>query len=235
LQADRLQTQLEARLNFEFRDPERGFDRSKVKGLVAKLVRVRDPRNATALEISAGAKLYQVVVDTEQTGKLLLQKGGLRTRVTILPLNKISARCTDAAKIDCAKQIAASKGGSAYLALELVGYEEEVRKAMEYTFGNAIICDSSEIAKEVAFDRRIRNRTVTLEGDVFDPSGTLTGGSKNQIGSLLGRIEALATAKDTLEVKEAELKAITAALQRLESQVLRLIALSTIVDSSPSY
>ena len=107
---EKLSAQLEARLNFEFKDPERGFDRSKVKGMVAKLVRVNDSSAATALEIAAGSKLYQVVVDTETTGKLILQKGGLKKRVTILPLNKINNRCTDPAKVQRAKDIAAANG-----------------------------------------------------------------------------------------------------------------------------
>ena len=77
-----------AGMDFQYRDPERGFDRSSVKGVVAKLVRVKDPANATALEVAAGGKLYQVVVDTEATAKALLSKGQLRNRVTIVPLNK---------------------------------------------------------------------------------------------------------------------------------------------------
>ena len=40
-------------------------------------------------QVAAGGKLYNVVVDSEQTGKLLLEKGGLRRRITIIPLNKI--------------------------------------------------------------------------------------------------------------------------------------------------
>ena len=75
-------------MDFQYRDPERGFDRSSVKGVVAKLVRVKDPADATALEVAAGGKLYQVVVDTEATAKALLSKGQLRNRVTIVPLNK---------------------------------------------------------------------------------------------------------------------------------------------------
>ena len=59
-----------------------------MKGVVAKLVRVKDPANATALEVAAGGKLYQVVVDTEATARALLSKGQLRNRVTIVPLNK---------------------------------------------------------------------------------------------------------------------------------------------------
>ena len=77
-------------MDFQYRDPERGFDRSTVKGVVAKLVCVKDPADATALEVAAGGKLYQVVVDTEATAKALLSKGQLRNRVTIVPLNKAS-------------------------------------------------------------------------------------------------------------------------------------------------
>ena len=140
---EKLGAQLEARLAFEYRDPEKGFDRSRVKGMVARLVRVSNPAAATALEIAAGSKLYQVVVDTESTGKLILQKGALKKRVTILPLNVINNRCTDPAKVQRAKQIASAAGGQANLALELVGYEEEVCRAMEHVFGSTIICDSS--------------------------------------------------------------------------------------------
>lgn len=47
-------------MDFSFRDPERGFDRACVKGVVARLVRVRDAAATTALEVAAGGKLYQV-------------------------------------------------------------------------------------------------------------------------------------------------------------------------------
>ncbi len=49
-----------AGVDFSFKDPDRGFDRSRVKGVVARLVRVRDASAATALEVAAGGKLYQV-------------------------------------------------------------------------------------------------------------------------------------------------------------------------------
>ena len=54
-------------------------------------MQVKDPAASTALEVVAGGKLYQVVVDTEVTGKALLSKGQLQKRVTIIPLNKIDA------------------------------------------------------------------------------------------------------------------------------------------------
>lgn len=209
---DKLSASLDARLSFVFKDPVAGFDRSKVKGLVARLVRVNNSKAVTALEIAAGAKLYQVVVDSENTGKLLLQKGELKKRVTILPLNKINASCTDPTKLQRAKSVAEAMNGEANLALELVGYEKEMQKAMEYVFGSTIVCDTSEIAKEIAFDKLIRNRTVTFDGDSFDPRGTITGGSKNSLGVLLSKIDELATAQDECAQKQKELSEVRAQL-----------------------
>lgn len=56
---DRLSAQLAGRLNFEYQDPQKNFDRSKVKGLVAKLIDVKDKTHSTALEVAAGGRLYQ--------------------------------------------------------------------------------------------------------------------------------------------------------------------------------
>ena len=203
---------IEARLRFEYKDPERGFDRSKVRGMVAKLVKVKDIRNATALEVVAGGKLYQVVVDTEQTGKQLLDHGQLKKRVTILPLNKLNAKCVDEGRVRLAKEVAAKSRGSAHLAIELVGFEDELTKAMEYVFGGTIVCDSSMVAKAIAFDRSIGTKTVTLEGDVYDPSGTLTGGSASQIGTILMKLQ-------ELEEAEAALREATDNLKSLEKQL----------------
>lgn len=50
---------------FSGRDPERGWDRSKVKGLLANLITIQDVSYATALEVVAGGRLYNIVVDTE--------------------------------------------------------------------------------------------------------------------------------------------------------------------------
>ena len=82
-----------ANIDFSYSDPCPNFDRSRVKGLVAQLFTLdkEHSRAGTALEICAGGRLYNVVVDTSDTGTKLLQGGKLRKRVTIIPLNKISA------------------------------------------------------------------------------------------------------------------------------------------------
>lgn len=201
---------VEARLQFEYRDPEPRFDRTRVKGMVAKLFTMIDAHTATALEVVAGGKLTQIVVDNEQTGKALLQNGQLRKRVTILPLSKLSSRVISEDKVNRAKQLARSMRGEANLALDLIRFDESVRRAMEFTFGGAIVCSTSDIAKAIAFDKNLRLKTVTLEGDSFDPSGTLTGGSNNNLGTLLAKIESLRQLQSSL----AEKKEDAARLQR---------------------
>ena len=91
----------QGRLDFNYSNPEPNFDRSKVKGLVAQLISVNKPEAMCALEVSAGGKLYNVVVDDEVTGKKLLKNGKLKRRVTIIPLNKIRARKIDPATVRC--------------------------------------------------------------------------------------------------------------------------------------
>lgn len=54
-----LSAQLDGRLRFDYADPAPGFDRSRVKGMVAHLVDMKDARNCTALEVAAGGKLFQ--------------------------------------------------------------------------------------------------------------------------------------------------------------------------------
>jgi structural maintenance of chromosome 2 len=91
-QADALKRRV-ANIDFSYNDPTPNFDRSKVKGLVAQLFTLDKnfTQAGTALEICAGGRLYNVVVDSAQTGTQLLQNGKLKKRVTIIPLNKISA------------------------------------------------------------------------------------------------------------------------------------------------
>ncbi|BDA47769.1 Structural maintenance of chromosomes protein 2 [Coccomyxa sp. Obi] len=202
-------------MDFQYRDPDRGFDRAAVKGVVARLVRVKDPATTTALEVAAGGKLYQVVVDTEATAKALLSRGQLRNRVTIIPLNKVSSRSASPAVQAAAAKIGR---GKATIALELVGYDAELGAAMKYTFGNAFVCKDAATAKSLAFHKEVHTRCVTLEGDDFNPSGTLTGGSRSTGASLLTRLHELALAEEelaghseTLAAAESRLKDMAAA------------------------
>jgi structural maintenance of chromosome 2 len=202
-----------ANIDFNYTDPVANFDRSKVKGLVAQLFTLDKEhiRAGTALEICAGGRLYNVVVDTEVTGTQLLQGGKLRKRITIIPLNKIATFKAQAQTIATAQKLAP---GKVDLALSLVGYDDEVSAAMEYVFGNTLICADAETAKRVTFDPSVRMRSITLEGDAYDPSGTLSGGSSPNSSGVLVTLQKLNDL--TRQLKEAE-----ASLQALQSRITR--------------
>jgi structural maintenance of chromosome 2 len=201
--ADALKRQA-ANIDFNYADPHPNFDRSKVKGLVAQLFTLNKDQvpAATALEICAGGRLYNVVVDSAETGTQLLQKGKLRKRVTIIPLNKISAFKASAEKIGAAQNLAP---GKVDLALSLVGYDEDVLAAMNYVFGNTLICQDANTAKKVTFDPSVRMKSVTLEGDVYDPSGTLSGGSSPNSSGVLVTLQKLNEITKELRSKERQL------------------------------
>ncbi|CAG7869886.1 unnamed protein product [Brassica rapa] len=203
-----------ANVQFTYRDPVKNFDRSKVKGVVAKLIKVNDRSSMTALEVTAGGKLFNVVVDTEDTGKQLLQKGDLRRRVTIIPLNKIQSHLVPSRVQQAAVRLVGK--GNAELALSLVGYSEEIKNAMEFVFGSTFVCKTTDVAKEVAFNRDIRTPTVTLEGDIFQPSGLLTGGSRKGGGELLRQLHDLAEAETKLQVHQKRLYEIEAKINELK-------------------
>lgn len=81
--------------------------------------------------------------------------------------------------------------GKVNLALSLVGYPAEVSAAMSYVFGSTLICADKATAKAVTFDRSVGAKSVTLEGDVYDPSGTLSGGAAPKGQSVLVRVQEL--------------------------------------------
>ena len=114
------------------------------------------------------------VVDDEKTGKALLERGQLRRRVTLIPLNKVRAGRLDDKRCARAASVAKKAGGSARIALEFVGHEAHVKNAVEYAFGGALVCDSMDVARAVAFDAGVKARCVTLDGDVCDPRGSAT-------------------------------------------------------------
>lgn len=60
---------------------------------------------------------------------------------------------------------------------------------MDYVFGNTFICKDLNVARQVAFHQRINKRCVTLDGDVVEPAGTLSGGAKQKGASLLLQLE----------------------------------------------
>ena len=200
-QVDNMWSRVESRLRFDFSTPYKGFDRSSVKGIVAQLLSVKQPKFSTALEVTAGGKLYNVVVDTEKTAKAVLQNGKLKRRVTIIPLNKIARKHVSDEKL----KLAQSFGADVTTAINLIGYPEEVEAAMAYIFGSTLICEDAKTAEKVTFHDKIRLKSVTKDGDVYDPAGTLSGGSRAETQSILLHITKLNEAKEKLHVLDSRI------------------------------
>ena len=204
-----LRSQVGHLTKFEYSEPYGGFDHSKVKGIVADLITLKDAQCSTAIEVAAGGRLFNVVVADDATGKDILEKGKLSRRVTIIPLNKISSRPIPTDKQRLAAEMT---DGNAQVALSLVGSPRELSAAMEYVFGGTFVCKDKASAERVAFDKALGVRAVTLDGDVYEPSGTLTGGSAPANAGLLDRLFAYKALQSDIRSIETELSDVEKAL-----------------------
>ena len=77
------------------------------------------------------------------------------------------------------------------MALDLIEFNPEFQKAMEFVFGNTFVCNTSEIARKLAYNEKFKVRCVNLDGDEFDPSGILRGGAVNKSESILKKVDDL--------------------------------------------
>ncbi|XP_028132616.1 structural maintenance of chromosomes protein 2 [Diabrotica virgifera virgifera] len=201
---------------FSYSDPEPNFNKRCVKGVVCQLLKCNDTATCMALETAAGGKLYNVVVDTEATGKKLLKNGRLQRRITFVPLNKIKASKIDNYTIQLAQKLVGAENCKP--AMSLIEYDRELQSAMEFVFGNVFICRDLSIAKQISFHDKIRRKCVTLDGDVTDPSGTLSGGAPIKGGSMFLQLWEAQKKEGLLATKERELEKINALIQQLSGQ-----------------
>jgi chromosome segregation protein len=141
-----------------------------VCGLVAQLGRV-EPRYQLALETAAGARLGNLVVEDDGVAaagiELLKQKRA--GRATFLPLNKIQpSRLTDTASLRYAN-------GFIDYAVNLIDCEPRYRAIFAYVFGGTVVFESLNAARPYLG----KYRMVTLEGEILESSGAMTGGSSS--------------------------------------------------------
>ena len=123
-----------------------------------------------ALEISAGARLGYVVVedDTIAAAGINLLKEARAGRATFLPLSKIhSSRTQD-------DSLLRQSSGFIELAVNLVVCKPEYSNIFSYVFGNTVVFETLNDARSHLGKQRL----VTLEGELLETSGAMTGGSK---------------------------------------------------------
>ncbi|KAJ9583005.1 hypothetical protein L9F63_022663, partial [Diploptera punctata] len=222
-------------VNFQYKDPDINFQRSSVHGVVCKLFKMKDPAMSTALEIAAGGRLFNVIVDTEVTAKKLLNKGQLQRRTTIIPLNKIVGHSLDQRTVSLAEQLVGKD--NVFPALSLIEYDPVIHPAMQWILGQTFICRDMEAAKKVTFNERILKKSVTLDGDVFDPSGTLSGGSRPRGMPLLNQLEEFHKAQEEFNAQEQrvtkidhDIKNITKVAERYQQLKQRVELMSHEVE-----
>jgi len=150
-------------------------DLSGVHGMVVQLGKV-EPKYHLALETAAGGRLGFIVVEDDRVGAqgIELLKSQRAGRATFLPLNKIRAPRKD--------NVATMRFGRGYVdfAVNLITCEPQYNNIFGFVFGNTIVFDTIENARALLGKHRI----VTLEGDILEMSGAMSGGSKSSRSSL---------------------------------------------------
>ena len=85
---------------------------------------------------------------------------------------------------------------------------------MEYVFGTTLVCEDADTAKRVTFDPSVRMKSVTLEGDIYDPSGTLSGGSSPQSSGVLVILQQLNELNRELDQSQRSLHELQATMTK---------------------
>ncbi len=157
-------------------------------GLVAQLGQV-DPRYQLALEIAAGARLGHIVVDDDgiAAAGIELLKHARAGRATFLPLTKIRPSRHGNVNLNYAK-------GYIDLAVNLIDCEPRYQDIFLFIYGNTLIFESLETARPHLGKQRL----VTLDGDILESSGAMTGGSKPSRPSIRFGVTKL---EDSLELR----------------------------------
>ena len=173
---------------------------SGIHGPVSRLIRTDDDYTV-AIEIALGGAMQQIVVGTESDGKAaigyLKRTGG--GRATFLPMNTISGRRLQENGLE-------SQRGFVGIASELVRSEQCYRGIVENLLGRTVICENIDCAIAMAKQYRNRFKIVTLDGQVMNPGGSMTGGSVNKEAGILSRANEL----EKLTKREQELTAARA-------------------------
>ena len=164
----------------------------------------------TAIEISLGGGISDIITENESQAKILinhLKKNNLG-RATFLPLTIIKGR-----KVNLNDNIKKIKGYIG-IASELISYDEKFTPAINYVLGRTIICNSMDEALNFAKYTDYSYKIVTLQGEVINPGGALTGGSiYNKNVNIIGR-------KREIEGIEKELNEISKDLRDLNAKVI---------------
>ena len=177
-----------------------------IHGTVAELGTI-DPDYSVALEIAGGNRLSYIVVENEQVATecvnvLKREKIG---RASFIPLDKIKSQGLGKLPKD---------DGVIDFALNLVKFDPKMRPAFEFVFSDTIVTEDFETAKRQGFQGQ---RAVSLDGDLVERSGIMTGGYFHKaVAGLSLQVE------DTSPEIASRLKGLEEILNNLQSRQEKL-------------
>ncbi len=217
-------------------EAQRGALRN-IHGPISRLIRTEDAYTV-AIEIALGAAMQQIVVGSEQDGKAaisyLKRTGG--GRATFLPMSNIQGRSLNETGLENCR-------GFVGAADQLVTCETRYRPIVENLLARTVIVQDMDAAIHMAQKYKNRFKIVTLDGQVMNPGGSMTGGSVNKDAGILSRanelekltkqekqlttdcqvMEAnLSDAQRLCDQVEFEMSAVRDQLREAEDQVLRM-------------
>ena len=191
-----------------------------IHGPVSRLIRTGDDFTV-AIEIALGAAMQQIVVGTEADGKaaigFLKRTGG--GRATFLPLNTTHGRTLQENGLETCR-------GFVGIASLLVSAAPQYRGVVDNLLGRTVIVQDIDAAIAMANKYNRRFKIVTLDGQVMNPGGSMTGGSVNKEAGILSRaneLEKLTAQEKDLQQKrlvcEADLQEARRQFEQVEFQL----------------
>ena len=169
-----------------------------MNGVLANIIEVPE-KYQTAIEMCLGASLQNIVTETEEDAKRLvehLRKNNLG-RASFLPITSVKGK-----KLDKIKR---NEKGVIGIASDLIKYSKKYEQIIINLLGRTVIVDNMDTAIKVSKQNNYTFRIITLEGDIINPSGAITGGSvTKKTVNILGRgkeIEKLQKEIQALEEK----------------------------------
>ena len=190
-------------------EAQRGSLRN-VHGPVSRLIRT-DDSYTVAIEIALGGAMQQIVVGNEADGKAaisyLKRTGG--GRATFLPLSVIQGKSLRENGLEDCR-------GFVGIASQLVSCQDAYRDIVENLLGRIVIVSDIDAAISMAKKYANRFKIVTLDGQVVNPGGSMTGGSVNKEAGILSRANELE--KLTAQEKDLEQKKLIAEADLQEAQ-----------------
>ena len=179
-----------------------------IHGTLSQLITV-DNENSTAIEIALGAAMQNVVVSTESDAKRAINylKQNNVGRATFLPISAIKPRYMDEKNLD-------DNFGFVDVASNLVDCDEQYRDIVENLLGRVMVVEDIDCA--IAISKRYKNRykIVTLDGQVMNPGGSMSGGSKGKGSGVLSRANLIEELKSEAQKIGDELKDVQTELKK---------------------